>query len=149
MAGRRPNKAMNVWQHIQMHEGDPSVCWEWSGRLSGRDGRPYFSIAGYEFLAYRVVYELAYNDQLTEGDVIMHLCDNPACCNPAHLQKGSQQQNMRDMLNKRRTGLPRHTTAFIKKLIRLDKSDADIAEITGVSRSLINEIRHNKRELHK
>ncbi len=36
------------------------------------------------------------NVKLYEKDFILHSCDNPACCNPAHLRKGTQQENMKD-----------------------------------------------------
>lgn len=36
--------------------------------------------------------------------VIMHKCDNPACCNPDHLVAGSQKDNLDDMRSKGREG---------------------------------------------
>jgi len=40
--------------------------------------------------------------------VIMHICDNPACVNPAHLRIGSQQQNLEDMWAKARGRIAHH-----------------------------------------
>lgn len=37
-----------------------------------------------------------------EDRVIMHLCDNKACINPAHLQLGTHQENTHDMMRKGR-----------------------------------------------
>ena len=34
--------------------------------------------------------------------VVMHLCDNPACCNPIHLRGGTQTQNVLDKVAKNR-----------------------------------------------
>jgi DNA-directed RNA polymerase specialized sigma subunit len=35
-------------------------------------------------------------------DVILHSCDNPPCCNPRHLIKGTQADNIEDMVTKAR-----------------------------------------------
>lgn len=40
------------------------------------------------------------------GQVVMHSCDNPACCNPRHLSVGSQSENMQDCSYKGRMGRP-------------------------------------------
>jgi hypothetical protein len=42
------------------------------------------------------------NGEPPEGAHILHTCDNPPCCNPAHLQLGTHQENMADMASKRR-----------------------------------------------
>jgi hypothetical protein len=39
--------------------------------------------------------------------VVRHTCDNPACINPAHLVKGSQKENVSDMLQRQRGNLKR------------------------------------------
>lgn len=41
------------------------------------------------------------------GEALMHVvCDNPPCCNPAHLQDGTRLENNRDMWNKGRAKPP-------------------------------------------
>jgi len=37
---------------------------------------------------------------------VLHHCDNPPCCNPAHLFTGTQTDNVRDMDAKGRRGVP-------------------------------------------
>ena len=36
------------------------------------------------------------------GNVVLHKCDNPSCCNTKHLQIGTQKANVRDMHRKGR-----------------------------------------------
>ena len=52
--------------------------------------------------AHRVAYEL-WVGPIPEGMVIMHLCDNPPCCNPDHLRPGTYVDNMQDCSKKGRT----------------------------------------------
>ncbi len=51
--------------------------------------------------AHRVVWE-AYNAEPLGDRIVMHSCDNPGCCNPAHLVAGTQTDNMRDCSTKGR-----------------------------------------------
>ena len=55
-----------------------------------------FAIAGRPLRAHRMAYEVAKGD-IPEGMHILHSCDNPKCCNPAHLRPGTHQENMDDM----------------------------------------------------
>ena len=81
-------------------------CWLWQagsyprgyGMVNlGRDMR------GKQFTTYahRVAYVLA-NGPIEAGAVVMHTCDVPACVNPAHLQLGTQGDNIRDSFAKGR-----------------------------------------------
>lgn len=53
-------------------------------------------------LVHRAVYQVVFNDPLTSNDIICHKCDNPSCCNPKHLFKGTHLDNIRDKVNKNR-----------------------------------------------
>lgn len=53
-------------------------------------------------LAHRVSFVI-FNDDLAEGEVVMHTCDNTHCINPKHLVKGSVADNNRDRAIKGRT----------------------------------------------
>lgn len=76
-------------------EGGPALierCWVWPGAKSG-GGYGQISGAGRRlFYTHRVAYEAWYGP-IPEGLVIDHLCGNPACCNPTHLEAVTQGEN--------------------------------------------------------
>ena len=83
----------------RMKCGEPDACWPWPGyRTSGGYGA--FSIGQRAVAAHRIAYVIA-NGSDGEG-VVMHKCDNPPCCNPAHLALGTPQDNTRDAMAKGR-----------------------------------------------
>ncbi len=87
--------AERFWARVEK-----SDCWTWAGAKNekgygvvGRDSRTP--------KAHRVAWELA-NGPIPEGACVLHKCDNPPCCNPAHLFLGSRADNNRDMNEKGR-----------------------------------------------
>lgn len=67
-------------------------CWPWRGRRH-RKGYGYF---GTRAKAHRVAYELAFGVALAPSQFVLHRCDNPPCCNPAHLAVGTNADNVAD-----------------------------------------------------
>lgn len=82
----------------------PDQCWPFTGNrgrsgyglifLSKREGKLVES-------AHRVAVRLS-GRHIPEGMVVLHSCDNPPCCNPAHLRVGTAKENTHDMLKKGR-----------------------------------------------
>lgn len=136
----KANKAHDVFRHIDMCGGDESKCWPWKRSVRGGKGRPYFDFDGTKWLAYRLVYTLMYG-AIPEQQVVRHKCDNPICCNPHHLELGSHQENMDDMKERERHGLPHHTVRAIKRLIEKGTHDADIADMYGLTAENVAKIR--------
>jgi hypothetical protein len=52
-------------------------------------------------MAHRIAYELAYGP-IADGLQVLHRCDNPPCCNPAHLFLGTIKENIHDAMAKGR-----------------------------------------------
>jgi hypothetical protein len=75
------------------------------------DGKPRF------LTAHRYAWTLA-NGEPPAGLSIMHICDVPACCNPAHLRLGTHQENMADMKAK---GRGRQSTSPKESLLHPDR----------------------------
>lgn len=78
-----------------INAGDRTKCIEWAGATCGRGyGQVYTSKRLGLVTAHRLAYEL-FNGGL-HGLHVLHSCDNPPCCNPAHLFLGTNLENMND-----------------------------------------------------
>lgn len=79
-----------VWPKVD--KNGPNGCWLWTGTKARGYGQ--MIIAGKTAKAYRVVYELVIGP-VPEGLVLDHLCRNPPCVNPAHMEPVTQAENVR------------------------------------------------------
>ncbi len=79
----------------------PDVCWEYQGFLN-QDG--YGQYADEQLKTKRAHREMfKYScEPISSTEVVRHTCDNRACCNPNHLIKGSQKENVRDCIDRGR-----------------------------------------------
>lgn len=150
--GRRANKITDVWRHVNMHGGDTEPCWEWKLALSGGTARgkpkPYFSVEGRKLMATRLIYEMFYGETLQQAQVIRHTCDNPWCCNPHHMIAGTHQENMDDMVERDRHGLPHHVVRNIRKLLKEGRLHRQVASLYGVDRSTVTRIANDQIHTH-
>jgi hypothetical protein len=106
--------------------------------------------------ASRVSYGL-HKGPIPKGKVVRHKCDNPACVNPAHLELGTQRENVRDMIDRGRgnwrapKGEERHNAILTEDRVRYIRASnergIDLAERFGVKPTTVAAIR--KRRLWK
>jgi hypothetical protein len=87
-AGAKP---MEFWSQVQKGDG----CWEWHGSVSSY-GYGIYSTRGRRYRAHRWALEESIGRPLSDGAVVMHLCDNKRCVRPAHLQLGTHADNQQD-----------------------------------------------------
>lgn len=69
-------------------------CWNWLGAKNDKGyGKMHdMSKAGRKDYAHRVAYRV-YKGDIPEGLWIDHLCKNPSCCNPDHLEAVTPREN--------------------------------------------------------
>jgi len=97
-------------------------CWVWTA-CKDIDGYGNFGINGSAFRAHRVAFVLSGGILSGERNLALHRCDNPSCCNPAHIFAGSDADNMLDKKTKGRTARgDRHGSKTHPERIRRGKT---------------------------
>lgn len=84
-----PEILAKFWMGVKRNGG----CWEWQGSLT----RGYGTFAPKRFVllrAHRVAYELL-RGSIPDGLELDHLCKNPSCVNPQHLEPVTHAENCR------------------------------------------------------
>jgi len=101
--GRRARPGATPAERLQLHStrDERTGCLLWTGKTY-RD-LPYgrLGIDRRQHVAHRVAWEIA-NGPVPAGQIVRHRCDNPQCIEPAHLELGTQADNMQDMISRRR-----------------------------------------------
>lgn len=131
-------------------------CWEWQAcRTSNGYGHSH-THTGMRY-SHRISYTLTCGP-IPDGMHVLHRCDNPPCCNPAHLWLGTHDDNQADKVTKGRQAagesvgtskLTDHQVAEIRRrYVRGNRwrtcppgsSAADLAAEFGVTRNQVTRI---------
>lgn len=132
--------------------GGADACWPWM-RTHGRAGYGFIKVQGRQLNAHRVAWEAA-NGPIPSGAMIRHSCDNPPCCNPAHLSPGTVSDNVADAVNRKRAygGTRHHSNKLSEHDVRAMRERAGAGEILaalareyGVSTAVVGDIVHKRK----
>lgn len=98
ISGSPGDPVARFWEKVAIRGADD--CWEWEASRNPW-GYGQFRIGSKIFTTSRVAFALV--KQREPGDLLVcHSCDNPSCCNPAHLWLGTDADNNRDRSEKGR-----------------------------------------------
>ena len=136
------NTEAEVWARIR--KLGPDACWPW---LGARTARGYGNVQynGKWLYAHRLVYTWAVG-AIPPGMDVCHTCDNPPCCNPAHLFLGTRMQNMADAVRKGRVAngerlpqskLSEKSVVLARRAYRVGMTIEEIAALCRMSEQAI------------
>jgi hypothetical protein len=140
------------WERVE--RGSDGECWPWrkkSGAPHAGHAKLFFGDgATRTFLyAHRISYELHFG-AIPAGLYVLHKCDNPPCCNPAHLFLGTHVDNVRDAVAKglhargERSGHAKLTDQAVREIRSLyargGVSLSDLSKVFGVNPTAIHKI---------
>lgn len=95
----RTNTESDFWSNLKKTSNG---CWEWIRSRSPKGyGKTYWK--GMEWRAHRLAHFLTTGEK---PPLVCHSCDNPPCCNPAHLWAGTYRENNSDRAKKKRSSRP-------------------------------------------
>lgn len=142
------------WKRVAIK--GPDECWEWQGPCNG-SGYGNIGFTDLSTTTHRISYELA-NGAVgnTYTVCILHRCDNPPCCNPAHLFIGTRADNIADMTQKGRLASfegTKNVRALLTEsqvlVIRdSDKTNVELGREYGVGPTTISAIRTGRNWQH-
>lgn len=133
MATKYDNKTM-LERFEEKYIKQPSGCWEWVAAHHERGYGYFYTSKEYSNrkmdFAHRVSLFL-YKNERDDTKSVLHSCDNTKCVNPAHLRWGSHQDNMSDMVTKKRFKHARQrlTRADMEEAIKMRKRGVMIKDI--------------------
>jgi hypothetical protein len=139
------------WSKIDKRE--PDECWPW---LCGTDKSGYgsFKVMNYQTVAASRMALICTEWREPMGMHVLHTCDNPPCCNPAHLYFGTPLQNGHDKAerSRARTGdqtcarngaakLTEEQVALIVERLHQGWNNIDIAADLPIGDAMVSKIR--------
>ena len=132
----------NFWSYVNKTES----CWLWTGTVKSTGYgifRTRNCVLGEKQMPHRLMWVLK-NGSIPDGLLVLHRCDVPLCCNPAHLFLGTHEDNMADMVSKGRSNGFDKRAGVHAQAIAL----AQTAQARGKRIAAFKAISHQQKELN-
>ena len=135
-------------------------CWNWEGNIA-QGGYGMFSIRRPDirrktWSAHRIAWMIQNQQDIPEGMMICHKCDNRRCVNPNHLYAGTGSDNNRDTVIRNRgnrkieeqCSWSKLTTDDVLYILNSSEKQVNLAKQFNIDPSLVSQIKSGKRWNH-
>jgi hypothetical protein len=112
----RNQEILSFWSQVEKTDS----CWLWKGTIGKSSGHNYglCNLDNTRQLTHRISWQLHFGN-IPIGLFVCHKCDNPICINPEHLFLGTNYDNVRDMIAKKRNSRgEKHALAVLRSLLQ-------------------------------
>lgn len=149
-----PYDELKIWFYSNVTKLE-NGCWEWN-KCKLYQGYGIVRMDGKNIRANRLSLEFKLGRKIKTGLLSCHSCNNPPCCNPAHLSEGTLQDNMDDkvLANRQTKGetngnskLKEQDVIQIKQLKGI-RSGSSVAKEFGVKKACIHKIWRGEKWVH-
>jgi hypothetical protein len=131
----------------------PNECWPWTGYTHVGYGRIFTQ--GTTVKATHLALILAGKNRPDDA-CALHSCDNPPCCNPAHLRWGTRAENNEDRDSRRRLephkgdkhGMAKLTEADARDILASSEKTRVLADRYNVNKDTITNIKSGRTWKH-
>lgn len=139
------DREAHFWSKVDVKSD--GECWNYLGYKNQKGYGRFHTPAG-TISAHRYAWELHYKQKVPKDMMILHHCDNPACCNHLHLYCGTNFDNMRDK-SRRHIDLKQFAANSklyademlqIRKLNKTGVSQRELAKIFNVGQTTIGKV---------
>lgn len=143
-------KATEFWAKVDSSAG-PDECWPWTGYAE--KGYGLFFWQGRKVGAHELAVTFTTGEARHPELDTCHSCDNPICCNPAHLRFDTRQSNVDEMVERGRAANGQRKLTDDQVLAMRYRAEAGATGIVlaaeyGVSKGLVTSILQGKRWTH-
>jgi hypothetical protein len=148
--GRPPTDPwIRILRHIDKKED--TGCWEWNGFRNAL-GYGLFWLDGRQRRVHKFSLERKLGRKFEDSEVTRHMCHNPCCCNPDHLEVGTANDNVQDkvragrQLKGEKNGSSKLSDLQISEIRALKgmHTRKELAEMYGVHTVHISRIHNDK-----
>lgn len=148
----------SFWDRVAITS--PNECWNWTRGRNGPGAQAYGIVwfGNKKYKCHRLSLALSIGEPTPSKNFACHRCDNPTCCNPAHLYWGTPKDNSRDCKErgrlKKEMGSSRYNAKLTEEAVAEIKAQAPfrtygwgraMARKYGVAATAINNIVHGRR----